>query len=138
MSFQTIMRERTTIRSQPLYALTVSFLCEGEGYRPDPEPVQPSAYTSIRRFCQQNCEECASNQSRASSSNSGSVIFDISASMWPTTSFARSAWCESRCLLKAPKPFDFPVPCVTRRISFAPTSTKLMDSKYSLPNLSSS
>jgi len=43
--------ERTTIRSQPLYALTISFLCEGEGYRPDPDPVQPNAYTSKGRIC---------------------------------------------------------------------------------------
>jgi hypothetical protein len=44
MSFNKV-RERTTIRSQPLYALTIEDLCERQGYRSPPWPVQPAAYT---------------------------------------------------------------------------------------------
>ncbi len=36
---------RTTIRSQPLYALTIEDFCEGSGYLPPPDPVQPGSYT---------------------------------------------------------------------------------------------
>jgi len=47
-------RGRTTIRSQPLYALTIEDLCERQGYRPPPDPVQPGSYTPKSPPCHEN------------------------------------------------------------------------------------
>ena len=65
MSFQTKFqfavtqtRGRTTIRSQPLYALTIEEICEGSGYSPPPDPVQPGSYTPKSPPCHGISQPC--------------------------------------------------------------------------------